>query len=597
MAKKFALIERFLGYSNKADVTNVDPHYLIYGSQNVLVNDQDKLQIRRGYTVDGEESSALTPIRHSYDWITSAGSERNLRGYSTKLEYRYVDSDGNVSWRDIKKAFGATAAINFATWWSATEQKDLLLFVDGIEPDIYVWSGAVTTIASVTANTITKQGTTTWGEERFLLSSNKKLWIDNIEYTYTGGEGTTTLTGVTPDPTLGSHAVGSVAHQSVYVVSDKPTSTIANSIIEVLKNQAYVADTTLRTAYVSKNTDFTDFTVTSPRAPGDPALLTLDGTATAFVPQEEDMYIAAGQDMWFKTRFTLSADLTAEELKVERLKTAPKGGAWAQESLGNVKNSVMFLTRQRTIDTLGRVESINTPDSVELSDVIKNEILSYDLTIPPHFKFLDSNMFIVFPSESKMLIYNFEKGFWQPPQVLPGRRLAIIDGELYMHSNAVAETYKLFDGLSDDGNAILARALFAYRSYGKPWWRKVHDEWYIEGYVTSNTTIDVRYLYDYGGFTQVVSKEIDGSDPSIIYSTQADGSLGKNPLGSQPFGSILDAATDLKKFRIVHTMNAQAYYEIAVELSTNSIDATWELLRQGGNVRESDKDNKQIKPR
>ena len=85
------------------------------------------------------------------------------------------------------------------------------MFVDG-STNVYKWNGATTTFASCTSNTITKQGTDTWAESGFYTTSDKKIMLGGIEYTYTGGEVTTTLTGVTPDPTGVTIPVGSLIY-------------------------------------------------------------------------------------------------------------------------------------------------------------------------------------------------------------------------------------------------------------------------------------------------------------------------------------------------------------------------------------------------
>lgn len=588
--KKYNLIQEFRGYVNKADITNTDPRFLVSGSQNVIINDGEKVAKRAGYTIYGAANTALTPIVSSYDWLTSTGPERNLRKYDTKLEVYYSDA-----WRTVSSSFGASTELNFAEWWSSSEVKDFLLIVDGTA-DLKMWSGGITTFASATVNTITKQGSTTWAEERFLLAGTRSVVINGTTYAYTGGEGTTTLTGVTPDPTAGAHAVGSIVIQSLRTTSSLISSAVELDIITVHQNQVYVADSERRDVYVSKNTDYTNYSFTSPtRLPGEGAILTLDSPAIGFAVQENSVYISGTQKEWYQTKFTLSSDLTKETLTVDRLKTGPEQGALSQSAIGKIKNSVIFVSKELTVDTLGRVESIDTPESRPLSDIIKAELASYDTTIPPDIKYFKNNVYIAFPSEGKVLVYDLARKLWQPPQILPVRKFAIIDSELYGHSNSVPETYKLFDGTSDNTNPIDARAAFAYRTYGRPDWKKSFDEWFTEGYISSNCTLQVAHKYDFGGFTTINEREIDGDDETILFSTITDNSLGKYPFGSQPLGSITDSPDDLAKFRCVHDFQDVDFYEHQVLYQDNDIDTQWQLLRQGGNVELSKSENIDIK--
>jgi len=593
--KKFLVTSEYRGYSNKADITNIDPKFLVTPSQNVIINDQEKIEVRAGYTLDGPAGSTNVGIRSSYDWITSTGHERNLRVTGTKLYYRYVDSNDAVTWRDLGLTIASTATVNFAEWWSTAESKDLLLFVDATS-NMRMWSGGVTTFASCTTNTITKQGTTTWAEERFLVAGTRSIIINGIPYAYTGGEGTTTLTGVTPDPTGAGIAVGDIVHQSVRTTANSPSSGITTDIIGVLNNYVYVADSSLRTVYVSKNTDYTDYTFTSPvRAPGEGALLTLDAPPVAFVPQEEDMYISAARDQWYRTVFTLSADLTGESLKIKRLKSGPGQGALSQSSVGQIKNAVLYITNDKTVDTLGRIENINTPESVPISDVVKTEFQDYDYSIDPHIKYFKNKTYIAIPSETRAMIFDHEKKLWNPPQILPIRRWAIIGGELYGHSSATDETYKMFDGTNDNGNPIDWKMYFAYNNFGVRTWGKEFDEYYSEGYISPNTVATMVLKYDFGGFTSIVNKLIDGSDTRILFSTITDNSLGKYPLGQMPLGSITDSPDDLSKFRVIHNTIKQDSYELQVGFEGSNTDDQFQLLSHGPNARTSDSDNIQIK--
>lgn len=588
--QKFLLLSQFKGYTNKKDKTNIDPRYLVAGSQNVLINDAEKISIRGGYELLGAADTSLYPIVSSYDWFNSGGGEFSFRKYNTKLQFLY-----SGTWYDLM-TLGASVEVNFAEWWSSTEAIDLLLFVDGTT-NVYAWSGGVTTFASATANTITKQGTTTWAEERFLASGTRQVTIGGTVYTYTGGESTTTLTGVTPDPTAAGHTAGDMVIQTVRTSADVVGSSYNISLIAVLNNQAYYGDLTKRDIYVSKNTDYTDVTYTSSgRLPGEGAIATIDSNPVGFGIQDDSVYISSSKNDWYKTKFTLSDDLTTEAFAIERLKTGGRQGAVSQSAIGNIKNQIIFFGNDRTISTIGNVENINTPQSLPLSDPIKLDLESYDLTISPHVFFHNSKTYVAIPSESIVLIYDHEKQFWQAPQILPVRRLGVYDDELIGHSNAVPETYKLFTGTSDNTNPIDARANFAYRNYGVRYWEKSCDEWYSEGYISPNTLLTVTFKYEYEGALSVVEKDIDGADDKgIIFTPVLDSSLGKNPLGSELIGTTSGDVYELAKFRLKHELVKQDFYEIGISYSTNSVDARWELLAHGGNVVQVAADNTKIK--
>jgi hypothetical protein len=195
-----------------------------------------------------------------------------------------------------------------------------------------------------------------------------------------------------------------------------------------------------------------------------------------------------------------------------------------------------------------------------------------------------------------MLIYDFDRRYWQAPQTIPVRRVGIYNNELIGHSASTPESYYLFDTdtYSHNGNPIDVRAAFSYRNYGERFWQKQFDEWGSELYLSSNCNISVLQKYDFGGFTSIQEKIIRGNDSSILFNTTSDNSLGKWPIGQNPLGSITDSQNDLPKARVIHSFDAIDFYEHQTVYSTYGIDQRWELISCGGNVKLTKNDN-QIK--
>ena len=575
--RKFQILDSFKGYVNKKDITNISPEYLVSPSKNTFINDGEKISSRPGFELFGAANTAATPIEYSWTWNTSTGTEIPLRAYDDELEFYY---DG--AWRKLKDGW-TSVVFQSATWWSATEKLDLLVFVNGTA-NLFSWSGGITTFASCTSNTITKEGTTTWGEERFLVNGTRKVVIGGIEYTYTGGEGTTTLTGVTPDPTGGGYSAGDVIHQAVITTANKPAAGFYNDVIGLLDNQIYVGDSTKRQIYISKNTDYADFAYSSPRVPGEGALLTPDSPPFAFVPLEEKMYASCGKDEWYKISFKLSADLTKETVEIEQLKTAPLQAAISANATSRIKNDIVFVSNEPSIDTIGRVENKEDFSSVPLSDPIKLDMDSYIFNSGASVIYFKNQIFIAIPSSGVVLIYDIERKFWQPPWYMAINNFSIYNGTLLGHSSQVAESYTLLTGNNDNGNPIEAIAAFSYRNFGDRANLKSFNEYYTEGYISTGTTLTMTLKYDFGGYTSIVSNDIKGSNSSIIFQTIADNSLGKNPFGSNPLGSIVDSPSDLPKFRIKHGLQKQDFFEYQAQYSSNNVDMQWELLAHGPNV-------------
>lgn len=579
----FAINYNFLGYVNKRDKTNLPPGHLIAGSKNVISTDGDLVGIRQGYSVLGDENTALNNIESSFELVSNVLGEDEgqiaLRSYDDELEFLH-DSE----WYKLEDSWSAVD-FNFCSYYDTTEGKDLVLFVNG-DSNIYDWTGAKCEISSLTANTITKTGTKTWAECRFLLNGTRKLKVQDDagawwEVTYTGGETTTTLTGVSVDLTSKTITAGNTCVQSIRTNTNSPASGLTNDLISVLNNQVYVASISTNQVYVSAVNDFSDYTFSSPRLVGEGALFTLDAAPKALVPQEEFMYISAGRSFWYQIVLELSADIQNEAIQVKRLKSGTDQGAISQSAVENVKNYVGFISHEPTFDFLGRVENIDNPQSLPLSDSIKLDFDDYDFT-GAHIKFFKNNTYIAVPQQSLLLIYNNQKGFWESPQVLPAGRLAIIGDDLYLHSNSNPETYKLFDGYNDNAKAVEAIARLSYENYGDRASKKITDEWYSEFYISSNTLLTKKIYFEYQGAEKVLIDEMKGTDKYAIIDTDGGG-FGKENLGKKKLAG--DAPTDnWKKYRKINTFVPQEFYEVVVEYSSNDIDQQWAILATGGDV-------------
>ncbi len=154
-SREYAIVSTYkLGYRSREDITKLPPGVLIKGSQNVLTNVSDRVQIRQGYALDGATSSVAAPVLANFGWRTRGNSEKQLRaggltsaGNDGKLQYRYVDGSGNVTWRDLSTGL-TTVAYNFTTFWNTTEELREVLYVNGTS-NIFRWNGATATILTV----------------------------------------------------------------------------------------------------------------------------------------------------------------------------------------------------------------------------------------------------------------------------------------------------------------------------------------------------------------------------------------------------------------------------------------------------------------
>ncbi len=612
-AREFSIVSDYKwGYRNREDVTNLPPGVLIVGSQNVFTNISERIQIRQGYALDGATSSVNAPILASFDWQTKGNGEVHMRagdltsaGNDGKLQFRFVDSSDDVTWVDLASSL-TTVAYNFTTWWNATESLREVLYVNGTS-NIFRWNGAQAELLSATVNTITKTGTETWAQAGFYTVGNKSIVINGNTYTYTGGETTTTLTGTT---NASAEAVGSPIHQLPITAANSAStglsSTFLNGLIATLNNQIYVASLTSSLVYISKVNSFTDYSFSTPRQTGEGALLVLDDNIVAFKPQENFMYVSAGKDLWYNISFQLQTStvgVTYEQVNALPLKTGKRQGARSQAFVSHMKNDIIVVTNETTVDTFGRIESsLATPQTVNISDPIKIDIDSYDFT-NGSIAYFRYRIFVAVPVEGLVLIYNLATKSWESPQTLPISRFYIVDGELYGHSYATSESYQLFTGYADRaypgfaGYPISAKAVFSYQNYGTRFAYKSANSFYIEGYINQNTTLMCKITYELDGCATTKTFDVSGSDTQIVCIPSGEGALGKQALGKIKLGGMgMPSIQNLPpKFRVEKTFNNSDFFECSFSFEILGVDQRFELLAFGLNTTVSTQEAVSIK--
>lgn len=610
MPRDFKLVDEVLGYVTAEDPTNTDPRYLVGGSQNVLIDFQRKVRTRQGYSRLGAANTALTPIRNGWTWNDSTGDELPQRFYDDELEVYLGSVDGTDidAWTRVSSGWNTTNTLRPAVWWDATENLDLQLMVIG-DANIYEWNGAVAIVDSVpSGTTVKKTGSTTFAQNRFYTTRNKTFTCvrTGTDYTYTAGESSITLTGI--GDTTGLQA-GDILIQKVVTKSNAPASGRINDTIIVFENQLVLGSFSDNEDFISKNSSYYDFTYSAPRVAGEGGLMTLDSPSSGFGALGGNLLAFAGRSSIYKAKYQEIAVGTtlAETLSVKKLDTGIDQGAMSPDCIIPIGNSLAYLSYEPALRTIDNPDDIGGLKPKTLSNPIKPDFDAEDFTGTKGIWFKNT-IFMSSPvnSRSYMLEYTEDadgklRRYWQPPQILPVGAYSIIDSAIHGHSNVIPETYMLFDGFSDINSEdeklpINCMAAYSYRNYGKRALLKDFDEWYTEGEGSPSTTdLAVTLNYNYGGYAQVVQKNIDCTDDDILEEVIPNISLGQNSLGTQPLGGGNQVPPESRKFRVQHEIAREDFNEIQVIYSTNEVDRYWAILASGPNVVTSPRRNISIK--
>jgi len=596
MATNFedTLTKEFLGYESRQEITNSNPAFLVEGSENMLVDWQGSLVSRNGNLIQGDEGTVGNGIRGAVTWRTSRGDVYVLRRHGTNLEVRLsevVSGATTYSWLAISSTLtdcGEEVVSEMTTVWDDTNKIDKLIFPSFTEA-ITEWSGALIEVASVTANTITKTGTRTFGSHGFPATGT--IIINGVTYTYTGGAGTTTLTGVTPDPTAGPVIAGNIGYSAIVSTNSAPPThpwdaTFTIDFVGAFRNQLYVGNKKSRLAYVSDALDYLDFT--SSTAVGGARRLDLDDVCAGFMPTKESMLIFGQTDMVMTIKFTVSADQTKELMQITRLETGSQGGVITPTAKIRIKNAVMYVTKEKTLDTIEFVANIADEQTLPISDVVKRDFDSFDFT-DATIVYWNRFVVVIIPMSSKLMLYDVARKLWHSPIAFANTTIGCAsvdeDGNLIGHDYYKNESYHLFTGRNDNGMAFNTKAVFAYNNFGSRFGIKSLYKYAQDGYISSNGELERVLDYNFMGQSKTITKTFSGGE-RYAFQVEDESTFGKTSLGARTLaGEPEEVTEDERRFRYIDNITSTQFYELLVTYQmTDILDGFWRLVAHGGNV-------------
>lgn len=615
--EKLSLAEEALGYQTVKDPTNTDQRYLIAPSKNVLIDQNKKVRSRPGYTRLGSGSAAFAQCFGGKTWNTSKESDLPFR-FNDGNWYVYLGIVDGVTLNDfsiIKSDLNTTNKKRVDFWYDDGEGIDVALLVEGTE-HIFEWSGAVAIVGSIPDGThITKVGTTTWAANRFYTTGGNKVMVcvrTGTEYTYSAGESSTNLTvGDSTGLVAGDILVQKVVDTTIASPADRNAHTIFQ-----YQNQIFLGSEEDEDVFISANDDYNDFTPSAPRLAGEAGLLTLTDPVRGFGQIGDDVIIFCGPSSAFKTVYkevavgtSITESLTALPIK----SIGAQQGALNQESIISVGNALAYLSNEVALRML---ESTNIGGELQLRTLSNPVKPDFDVENWDDAAMIWAKNAIHIAAPTNGHVYHLEYvedadgklvRFWQPPQTLPISCWSIINDALHGHSNSVAETYVMFDKLSDyianatmgepdDKVSVECVARWAYRTYGSRGVLKCFDEYFVDGEINAAAKdLKMGLNYDFGGSTQLIEKIIDGTDTGILQGVVEVNSLAQASLGAESLSGLLLPPVDARKFNVTFEIAKEDFMMLGPTFSTNEIDRYWAILSHGPNVTLSPRKNISIK--
>lgn len=592
------LVADWSTYNSSRDKTNVDTKVAVRGSQNMYKKLSGTWADREGQKRQGVANTVLSDISSEFVWNTSWGAVYTLVISNSTL-YVVIDE----VWYALLTGLTATRYV-FDNWWSATEAKDRVLFVHGTS-DIQHWSGGFATLLSSTVNTLTKTGTDSWKAVGFSDTAGEKtVVINGTTYTYTGGETTTTLTGVTPDPS--AEPTNSIVLQSVFTAANTPTSTFKNDFIKIINNQVYAGSYTGLQIFMSQNTDFKNYVVPTPQLDGSPGLFIMPDTAKGIGVRKGNAHIGAGTGNWVEISFTLVSNnnIITRQNKIDVKPVALGQAPYAHEFIDAVGDNIIYLAQDQQVRALGDFNNLFVSGYPSLSQEIATE-LSEENFIGGGLRCIGEFVYVTAPDSGKTYLRQerstldydgnvVSEKLWHAPFIWNITRIDSIDGTIVGFSNANPQIYQLWDtnqwhddSPSDEPLPYTCILALGYRNASRRQGLNSFDKMYSEGYLTAGTPLNLLVNYNYLGSKAQANAIVNSVDQPAYLQFPNPDSLGDSSLGENPLGDVIVASGDadaIPKFRCINSLPLTNSFEYQPVFWSDATDARWEILAVGDNA-------------
>ena len=572
------VVDRFDGYQTKADPAKVSNGANPFG-QNTIIGDGDKIAIReQGIEILGSATTSQQKIETLHTFRRRDGEQILIKTFGNFIQYY---EELNDTWEYLIND-ASSAEYDFEDYNINSDLRSYTYFGNGSDYTSR-WTGAHTLTSVAVTSTAT-----------FIFANDTYDFTDTGSITYCGTSIAYTSVTATGFNVASAHecAEDKSITQSVEELSALPKGNILISA----NNRLWISGiaSTTQAVYFSEYGDPTNFVGASLVLDGtdtSPGIFNLGeggGSVKGIVFDEGSIYI-------FKDSIIYKATLTDTLYTLVPLKSfdgkSQTIGATNNKSTFTSGNGVLFITSDKQIMNLSRVEEFDYPQIVPISDIIKPTIENADHASSTGI-FWQNKAYISSKSDDDAInndaifVYNQKLGAWESPIVgWNASDFAIYnDGsgeDLYIGNSYNPNVYKVIDQAIDEDLGVTANYRTKRFDFGLPHLLKEIENIYIDGYITGNTVLNVSLLLDEDGFTQTFTTSINGTDTAYQYNAEPYNLFGLHPFGYLQFGSSNQEAK--KKFRIYLNKNLRRipFYNFQLEFASDDIGKYWEITDYG----------------
>lgn len=582
-------VDTFSGYQTKVDETKL-PIGANGRGQNTTTNDGDRISIRENGVElfpEGTASTSDEAINTIHTFRKKDGESILMRTRSTLVEYFEETGD---AWTTLKGGYTTGQEFGFADYNKTNDITSFTYFGNAVE-DFSRWTGVHTTL-SVTA---TSGASVVFVTDAGDFGNTGTIVVCGTEYAYTSKISTAfTLTG-----TLSAGCdSGTGVPEAVETFATNPKGNIYIAFDNRLLISG-VASTT-QAVYFSKYgepTTYLNLDLVSASTDADADIFNLvegGGAVTGLAMDENALYI-------FKKSIIYRVTLTDTDYTVTQLKPfdgrSQTTGLVTPGGTFSGGNEIFFVTPDNQIMSIQRVETVDFPQIVPISDNIKNTVDSLSFDATKGIVFRDKAYFACKSStdvnfNDTVLVWNIREKTWDSP--ISGWNVsdfAVYDdstGEnLYLADDISPNIYRLSEEIIDDIFEVKANWRSKQFNFDTPEGLKAIDNLFVEGYISQNTTLTITLFLDEDGYTESFLTDFSGDETDYIYNSDTSNVFGLTPFGAYRFGSY-DVANNKKKFRMYLNKDFRAlpFYNLQVDFSSEGINDQWEVTAFGFHVRD-----------
>lgn len=590
----------------KGLVSRLEPQKIPLGAasdlKNVVFDSGGAVGPRKGFTIFGQETAGTGKILSAQTYIRRDGVEIPLRlkddGSTVTIQW-YSSVSGN--WELLKS--GWTTAKRASIYSFNTSAVDAVRISNGTN-NVLGWTGLITNLNGALSGgeaTINVDSTAGFAATGTLIIGS------TINVTYTGITATS-FTGCSNTPAAADNA-------GVAILPTEPsltgTSNPLGRIVESGQQRAWVAgyDTTGSTLLVSKITLPDNFAFSTPRIPGEGGLHDFVDkyggpiTSLAF----KDGTLIVWKQHAIITYILQQEDVSTNEFPVE--KTIIQGidvGAISHWATTPAYNDIFFVSKKGGVRSLRRTVETNGQqifDSIDMTKDIKPTIENYDFSDAAGV-FHDQKFLLACKSttaqasNNRVLVYDYVTQGWSV-WYMNVNCWFVFAGELRFGTSSGRNCYTLNDGYED--TAGIPIEAFWRSGYMDQHVGKLEEStfMYLEGHISTGTTLNIYLNYDDGGRTVQIAKSINGSTSNPYILTGSSPSFGSYSVGTNPFGGLFGteiAAGDLNRFRVYLTLNTNVrYHNMDIVIGSLQTGGQWKLVNIGFDSRPVDEIPKSLK--